>query len=283
MRAAGPLPAGHSNVTGASLPTNGSTPVKEPLAAVEVANIHAGYGRSTVLSDVSITVPPSTVVALLGANGAGKTTLLRILAGLLRPRDGTVRVHGVDVTQAKPHQRAKAGLCLIPEGRGIFRSLTVRENLDLHVPPWSNSRDITPALEAFPVLRERLGQVAGTMSGGQQQMLALARAYLSHPSVVLLDEVSMGLAPLVVDELFESLRALAASGCALLIVEQYVTRAIAMADTAYLLSKGTVVYGGPTAGLDDDVMAQAYLGGAAEMPAEPDDAEPRIEHRTSDP
>lgn len=276
MSAVSPMSAGNPDVTGTSPPANGTTPVKDQAAAVEVANIHAGYGRSTALSDVSLAVPPSTVVALLGANGAGKTTLLRVLAGLLRPKSGTVRIQGADVTQAKPHQRAKAGLCLIPEGRGIFRSLTVRENLDLHIPPWAKSKDITPALEAFPVLRERLGQLAGTMSGGQQQMLALARAYLSNPRVVLLDEVSMGLAPLIVDELFASLGALAASGCALLIVEQYVTRAIAVADTAYLLSKGTVVYGGPTAGLDDDVMAQAYLGGVAEVPVNPDVAGPSL-------
>jgi len=280
MTAADAAHAAQAGSTTTSLPTNGSVPTAGQVATVEASNITAGYGRSTVLSDVSLAVPPSTVVALLGANGAGKTTLLRVLAGLLRPRAGTVHVQGKDVTQAKPHQRAQAGLCLIPEGRGIFRSLTVRENLDLHIPPWAKSTDITPALDAFPVLRERLGQLAGTMSGGQQQMLALARAYLSNPSVVLLDEVSMGLAPLVVDELFESLSALAASGCALLIVEQYVTRAIAMADTAYLLSKGTVVYGGPAAGLDDDIMAQAYLGGAAETPVEPSTAGPGAQDGT---
>lgn len=244
------------SAAGAPIDADGGT--EAPL--LELSEVVAGYGRSTVLSSVTLQVAPSTVVALLGANGAGKTTLLRVAAGLLRPRHGTVSLSGADITDLPPHQRARRGVCLIPEGRGIFRSLSVRENLELQIPPWIATTDISPALAAFPALGNRLGQVAGTLSGGQQQMVALARAYLAEPRVVLLDEVSMGLAPIVVDQIFASLQALAATGCALVIVEQYVTRALEMADTAYLLDRGSIVYGGPADALDETTMAGTYLG-----------------------
>ena len=236
---------------------NGAAPV------LELAGVTAGYGRTTVLRDVDLVVPEGTVVALLGPNGAGKTTLLRTAAGFMRPSKGLIRQGGQEVTRATPVQRSRGGLCLVPEGRGVFRSLTVKENLILQVPPWQKDTALDRAYDAFPILKERSGQVAGTMSGGQQQMLALARAYLSRPKLVLLDEVSMGLAPRIVEEIFESLRMLAKQGVALLLVEQYIHQALGMADHVFLLNRGTVTFSGAPSELDQDALAQGYLGGAA--------------------
>jgi branched-chain amino acid transport system ATP-binding protein len=234
--------------------------------ALELRAVDAGYGATPVLHDVSISVPRSSVVALLGPNGAGKTTTLRVAAGLLRPSSGAVVIGGKAVNRTAPFRRARLGVCLIPEGRGIFRSLTVRENLELQIPPWRKDQSIDAGLEAFPLLGQRLGQAAGSMSGGQQQMLALARAYLSGPDVVLLDEVSMGLAPVVVDQIFSSLRALAATGVSLVLVEQYVSRALEMADIAYLMARGGIAWTGPAADLDTDAITRAYLGHSDDVP-----------------
>jgi branched-chain amino acid transport system ATP-binding protein len=203
----------------------------------------------TVLRDVDLVVPPGQVVALLGANGAGKTTLLRTAAGLLPPSRGQVRIEGVEVTKQAPNRRSRAGLCLIPEGRGIFRNLTVAENLRMSTPAWVSRPDLDAVYDAFPILKERRKQLAGSMSGGQQQMLALARASLAEAKLVLVDEASMGLAPIAVDIIFAALSALAARGVALLVVEQYVNRALAMADVVYLMKKGVVTLAGPPAGL----------------------------------
>jgi branched-chain amino acid transport system ATP-binding protein len=222
--------------------------------------IDAGYERTDVLRAVDLVVPPSTVVALLGANGAGKTTTLRVAAGLLRPRRGRVWMGGIDVTRRPAHRRAQLGVCLIPEGRGIFRSLTVRDNLQLQIPPWVSDGTIDAAVEAFPVLGHRLGQVAGSLSGGQQQMLALSRAFLARPKVVLLDEVSMGLAPIVVDEIFGALERLVSQGVSIILVEQYVRRALDMAGVAYLMARGSVVWSGPASRLDEEAASRAYLG-----------------------
>jgi branched-chain amino acid transport system ATP-binding protein len=228
-----------------------------------------------VLHDIGLTVPRSSVVALLGPNGAGKTTTLRVAAGLLRPARGTVVIGGKEAGRSAPFRRARQGVCLIPEGRGIFRSLTVRENLELLIPPNRHRigrakvrASIDPAIAAFPMLGQRLSQVAGSMSGGQQQQLALARAFLAAPDVVLLDEVSMGLAPVIVDQIFESLKLLASTGVALVLVEQYVSRALEMADTAYLMARGTIAWSGPAAALDTDAITRAYLGHADEVPVE---------------
>ena len=236
-------------------------------AALELRGIHAGYGGSTVLHGVELTVPPGAVVALLGPNGAGKTTLLRVAAGLLPVRSGSVLVGGAEVTNLRPSRRARAGVCLIPEGRGVFPDMTVRENLALQVPPWATSTSAAAALDVFPVLRGCLSRPAGSLSGGQQQMLALARAWLANPSVVLLDEVSMGLAPRVVDEIFIALRQLAATGTALLLVEQFVDRALEMADRVTLLQRGVVTFEGPAGELDRDAVLQGYLGVEAAGPA----------------
>jgi branched-chain amino acid transport system ATP-binding protein len=241
--------------------TNGSRAASR-LSALELSGISAGYGRATVLRDVSVTVAEGSVVALLGPNGAGKTTLLRVAAGLLAPTVGEVRLCGDTVTRAKPFQRAKRGLCLVPEGRGIFPNLSVRDNLRLQIPPWSSDTGFESALDAFPVLKDRLGQKAGSMSGGEQQMVALARCFLADPKVVLLDEVSMGLAPRVVDEIFEALHTLRRRDVALVLVEQYVSRALQIADRVDLLVRGNLAYSGSPAELTEDEVMRRYLGTA---------------------
>jgi branched-chain amino acid transport system ATP-binding protein len=230
-----------------------------PAPALELAGVTAGYGPATVLHDVDLTVAPGSVVALLGANGAGKTTLLRVAAGLLRPAAGQVLAGGRDVRHRQPWQRSRAGLCLIPEGRGIFPNLTVRENLLLQSPAAPAKASVDIALEAFPVLAGRLGARAGELSGGQQQMLSLCRCFTSSPGVALLDEVSMGLAPIIVDQIFDALRKLAASGVALLLVEQYVGKALQLADRVYLLDRGSVTFSGSPDELEEDELVRRYL------------------------
>jgi branched-chain amino acid transport system ATP-binding protein len=228
----------------------------------ELRRITAGYGATTVLRDVSLAVPDASVVALIGPNGAGKTTLLRVAAGLLAPTSGWLAVDGHAVAGTAPHALVGHGVCLIPEGRGVFRSLTVRENLGLQARKGATGEAVERAVAAFPRLGERLGQAAGTMSGGEQQMLALARAYIQSPRVVLLDEVSMGLAPKVVDEIFTGLATLAAAGTSLLLVEQYVTRALDVADYVYMLNKGRLAFAGEPAELAGTDVFAAYVGAA---------------------
>jgi branched-chain amino acid transport system ATP-binding protein len=233
-------------------------PTAPPI--LEFSGVTASYGRATVLWDVSLAVRPGTIAALIGPNGAGKTTLLRVAAGVLRPVSGRVLLAGKDVTRQDPYRRARAGLCLVPEGRGVFPSLSVRENLMLQVPPWARDRSADLAVEAFPVLGQRLRDRAGALSGGQQQMLALARCFVSGASVVLLDEVSMGLAPRTVDEIFAGLRKLAARNVTLLIVEQYVNRALAMAGSVSLINRGRLIFSGSPDQLDEDAVLRGYLG-----------------------
>jgi branched-chain amino acid transport system ATP-binding protein len=230
---------------------------------LELRRVNAGYGGTRVLRDVTLRVPDGSVVALLGANGAGKTTLLRVAAGLLRPDEGQLVIDGVDVTGQPPNRLVRHGVCHVPEGRGVFPSLTVRENLVVQAPAGQHADAIEKASGAFPVLGRRLRQVAGTLSGGEQQMLALARADLQSPKVILLDEVSMGLAPLVVDEIFEFLQRLAAAGAALLLVEQYVTKALALSDYVYMLQRGSVSFVGEPGELDGEDLFARYLGHTA--------------------
>ncbi|MBA3741840.1 ABC transporter ATP-binding protein [Sporichthya sp.] len=228
---------------------------------LKLAGITAGYGGTTVLRSVDLVVPPHSVVALLGANGAGKTTLLRVASGLLPPSAGVMTLGGEDVTRRAPNELVARGICHVPEGRGIFPSLTVRENLVLQSAKGEEAASLDRAVKAFPRLGERMAQLAGTMSGGEQQMLALARTYVQHPTVVLLDEVSMGLAPKIVDEIFEFLALLRSSGASLLLVEQYVTRALDVADYVYMLNRGEVSFAGEPGELADEDVFASYVGG----------------------
>jgi branched-chain amino acid transport system ATP-binding protein len=229
----------------------------------ELRGISAGYDSGTVLNGVDLVVPDGSVVALLGPNGAGKTTLLRVASGLLKPRSGQILVDDLDLSAASPNKLASAGVCHIPEGRGIFPGMTVADNLRLQAPASTDVRATEVVAEIFPRLRERLSQLAGTLSGGEQQMLSLARAYLHEPGVVLLDEVSMGLAPKIVDDIFEHLAALAARGTALLLVEQYIARALALADYVYILKRGSISFVGEPGEVGEDMVTDSYLGALA--------------------
>ncbi|RHW28118.1 ABC transporter ATP-binding protein [Nocardioides immobilis] len=226
-------------------------------AALELRGVSARYGPSVVLRDVDLSVRPGETVALLGPNGAGKTTLLRSAAGLPVGVSGSVYLGGSDVTRARSHRRSRAGLCLVPEGRAIFPNLTVAENIRLH--GRSGREAAERVFEAFPILAERRSQRAGLMSGGQQQMLALARCLTTDPQVVLLDEVSMGLAPRIVDEIFDALQLLARSGVAILLVEQYVGKALAMADRVYVLDRGRISWTGTPSETSEDDLMNRYL------------------------
>ncbi|HYT39792.1 MAG TPA: ABC transporter ATP-binding protein [Acidimicrobiia bacterium] len=232
-------------------------------AVLEVTGLRAGYGRTEVLHGVDLRVPAGAAVALLGSNGAGKTTLLKTIAGLLPAREGHVRFQGSPVERRPANARARAGLCLIPEGRGIFRRLTVRENLTMQVGRRHLNGSLEKATARFPKLGQRMDQVAGTLSGGEQQMLALARALVTDPAVVLADELSVGLAPVVVDEIFEALAVLRAEGRSLLLVEQYVERAVGIADYVYILQKGEIVFVGEPSQCASGVVFARYLGASA--------------------
>jgi branched-chain amino acid transport system ATP-binding protein len=226
----------------------------------ELRGVDAGYGGTQVLRGVDLVVPPRSIVALLGPNGAGKTTLLRAASGLIRTTGGDIRLDGESVLGLPPHDLCARGLCHVPEGRGVFPALSVRDNLVLQSKPGTEKESIDRAVSAFPRLGERINQIAGTMSGGEQQMLALARAYIQRPRFVLLDEVSMGLAPKIVDEIFEFLARLAAEGSSLLLVEQYVARALAAADYVYLLNRGRISFAGEVSEVDADAIAAEYVG-----------------------
>ena len=223
-------------------------------------SVTAGYGDTTVLRSVDFAVGDGEVVALLGPNGAGKTTLLRIATGFVKPRSGRIAFDGHDVTGNAPHRYSRRGICHLPEGRGIFPSLTVLENLIVQAREVDLKRSLSDVTELFPALADRLGQTAGSLSGGEQQMLALSRAYLTKPKVVLVDEPSLGLAPRVVDRIYEVLARFVARGVALVIVEQYVQRALALANTVYILSRGEVVHVGKAEELGPDQIYQRYLG-----------------------
>jgi branched-chain amino acid transport system ATP-binding protein len=223
---------------------------------LELHKVTAGYGDTTVLREVDLAVPSGSAVALLGPNGAGKTTLLRVASGLIRPSAGDVLFDGASLIRRDPSRLARDGLCHIPEGRGIFGSLTVRDNLRLSARGQDVRGSIDRAVQAFPRLGDRMKLQAGSLSGGEQQMLAIARAYIANPKVVLVDEASMGLAPVVVDALFEFLGRLEG---ALLLVEQYVTRALALADIAYVMSNGRIVASGPADSFDAQSIFERYL------------------------
>jgi branched-chain amino acid transport system ATP-binding protein len=229
-----------------------------------VAGVSAGYGRVPVLHEVGLSVGPCEIVALLGANGAGKTTLLRVIAGELRPSAGSVSFGGRRLDGRRPEQVVAAGVALVPEGRRMFAGLTVRENLLLG--GYSRRRaDLGPDLERvygfFPRLAERAEQAAGRLSGGEQQMVAIGRALMGRPRLLMIDELSQGLAPTVVDDLIELLPAVARDGTAVLLVEQDVEAALEVAARGYVLELGSIVGEGPAEVLrDDPSLVEAYLG-----------------------
>jgi branched-chain amino acid transport system ATP-binding protein len=230
---------------------------------LELRNITAGYDAGTVLRDVSLTVPDGAVVALLGPNGAGKTTLLKVASGLLGTRSGQILIDGEDVTNRAPYQLARRGVCHVPEGRGIFPSLSVTDNIRLQSPARNFKASLSNATSVFPRFGERAKQISRTMSGGEQQMLALAHAYVSDPQYVLLDEVSMGLAPKIVEEIFEYLHDLGRQGKSMLLVEQYVGQALKLADYVYILDRGTITFAGEPGEISEETIMNSYLGSLA--------------------
>ncbi|MHB8328401.1 MAG: ABC transporter ATP-binding protein [Acidimicrobiales bacterium] len=229
--------------------------------ALEVQSLSVSYGGMRALSDVSLVVPDGAVVALLGPNGAGKSTTLRAISGLVHAEEGHIKVHGRRVDRRPAHAIARLGVVHVPEGRGIFPSLSVQENLEMATYAVGQDVDtVAGATKLFPSLGTRLRQLAGSLSGGEQQMLALARALLSRPKLLLVDEISMGLAPIIVAQLFAALRERAEAGMSLLLVEQYIDAALELADFVYVLEKGRVVDVGEPADVRQGGLVSAYLG-----------------------
>ncbi|PHV28962.1 ABC transporter ATP-binding protein [Janthinobacterium rivuli] len=235
-----------------------------------ISNLHAAYGKVEVLHGISLDVPKGKLVTLIGSNGAGKTTTMRAISGMLKPKSGTVTLGGKDVTGLDSHRIARAGLAHSPEGRRVFASMSVTDNLLLGAfPRFTRSRpkgdikgDLDKALELFPRLKERRDQLAGTLSGGEQQMLAMARAVMLNPEVILLDEPSMGLAPILVEEVFRIITRLKAEGVTMLLVEQFAAAALNVADYGYVLENGSISVHGPAESLKNDPkVIAAYLGG----------------------
>jgi branched-chain amino acid transport system ATP-binding protein len=233
----------------------------EPLLALR--GIRAGYGTIEVLHGIDLTVHPGTVVAVLGPNGAGKTTMLSVIAGLVPASEGDVLLAGRRVNGAHPDALARAGLCVIPEGRSVFPTLSVQEHLRMATHSGRRLSDIeAETFERFPRLAERRGQLAGTLSGGEQQMLALARGLASNPAILVLDELSMGLAPLIVEELYVQVVAIASQGVSILVVEQFARTVLGVADVASILMQGRITATGSPAEIETELHA-AYLGHAA--------------------
>ena len=235
-----------------------------------INNLHAAYGKVEVLHGISLEVPKGKLVTLIGSNGAGKTTTMRAISGMLKPKSGTVTLGGKDVTGLDSHRIARAGLAHSPEGRRVFASMSVTDNLLLGAfPRFTRSRpkgdikgDLDKALELFPRLKERRDQLAGTLSGGEQQMLAMARAVMLNPEVILLDEPSMGLAPILVEEVFRIITRLKGEGVTMLLVEQFAAAALNVADYGYVLENGSISVHGPAESLKTDPkVIAAYLGG----------------------
>jgi len=245
---------------GATGPVVSEGAATEP-ALLELRNVRAAYDGINVLHGVDLQVPAGAVVAVLGPNGAGKTTTLRVAAGLHPCSGGDVLVAGRRVNGASPDDLARCGLCLIPEGRGIFPNLTVQENLWMMTYGGTSLRRVEElAYERFPRLRDRRRQTAGTLSGGEQQMLALARGLATDPALLILDELSMGLAPLVVEELFGLVSQVAAAGTAILVVEQFASIVLDVADQVALMINGRIVRSGRPSEIAD-TLSEAYLGG----------------------
>ena len=225
-------------------------------ARLDVSHLAIHYGRSVALQDVDLVAPPGAVTGILGPNGAGKSSLLRAIAGLVAPTTGAVQLDGERIDGRRPNVLARSGVCLIPEGRGILPSLTVEENLRLTV---GDGDVLHEVFDRFGVLRERLAQPAGTLSGGEQQMLALARALMTNTRILLLDEISMGLAPKIVSELYELVGQLAQEGISILLVEQFARTVLGVADIAVIMLHGRVTATGTPDEIAPELEA-AYLG-----------------------
>ena len=238
---------------------------------LSIQNLHAAYGKVQVLHGISLEVPKGKLVTLIGSNGAGKTTTMRAISGMIKPTSGSVSLGGRDITGLESHKIARSGLAHSPEGRRVFPTMSVTDNLLLGAfPRFTGARpkgeiklDLEKALELFPRLKERQHQLAGTLSGGEQQMLAMARAVMLNPEVILLDEPSMGLAPILVEEVFRIITRLKSEGVTMLLVEQFAAAALNVADYGYVLENGSISVHGPAESLKSDPkVVAAYLGGS---------------------
>jgi branched-chain amino acid transport system ATP-binding protein len=234
---------------------------------LEVNDLHVFYGRIEAIKGISFSVGEGEIVTLIGANGAGKTTTMRTISGVRSVAQGSVKFEGKDITKMAPHERVKMGICQAPEGRGIFPGMTVRENLDMGTyvrggNAAEKAADLEHVFHLFPRLQERITQLGGTLSGGEQQMLAIGRALMSRPRLLLLDEPSMGLAPMLIAQIFEIIRQINSEGISVLLVEQNATQALRTAQRGYVLETGHVVKEGSGQSLlDDPAVRAAYLGG----------------------
>jgi branched-chain amino acid transport system ATP-binding protein len=243
-----------------------TTPETPPRNALEIRNLCVSYGPIHALRDVSINVPDKQITALLGANGAGKTSLLRTISGLVQPKSGSIKIYEDEIAGAEPHRIVTMGISQSPEGRQVFPNLSVLENLQLGAYTRSDkpaiARDLDRVLTIWPRLAERRAQMAGTLSGGEQQMLAIARAMMSRPKVLLLDEPSLGLAPVIVAGIFETIQAIHKEGTTVLLVEQNAHLALKIATLGYVMETGTIQKCAPAHELlNDDAIRAAYLGG----------------------
>jgi branched-chain amino acid transport system ATP-binding protein len=233
---------------------------------LKVESLELAYGEVSAVRDISFEVAEGEIVTLIGSNGAGKSTTMRGVAGVMQPRKGRIVFDGADVTRMQAHERLFAGIALVPEGRRVFPSLTVRENLEMGGFRFRKDKAkveqrIESAMQMFPRLRERATQAAGTLSGGEQQMLALSRALMSEPRLLCMDEPSLGLAPIVVEEIFRSIKAANAAGTSVLLVEQNARYALETASRGYVLQTGSVIASGTCADLkQDERVKEAYLG-----------------------
>ena len=235
------------------------------MAMLEVKDIEVYYGMIQAIKGISFEVNEGEVIALIGANGAGKTTILHTITGLLSPKKGSVIFEGQDITKIPAHKIVYLGMAHVPEGRRVFAELSVYENLKMGAYTRKDKKEIEETLEMvytrFPRLRERKNQLAGTLSGGEQQMLAMGRALMSHPKIIVMDEPSMGLSPILVNEIFDIIQEVSASGTTVLLVEQNAKKALSIADRAYVLETGKIVLEGDAKELmNDDSIKKAYLG-----------------------
>ncbi|MBQ6896650.1 MAG: ABC transporter ATP-binding protein [Oscillospiraceae bacterium] len=232
---------------------------------LKVENINVYYGQIHAIKDVSFEVKPGEIVSLIGANGAGKSTILKTISGLLRSKTGHITFKGEDISKTEAYKLVPKGLAHVPEGRRIFLQMTVKENLEMgaYTKGEDMEKDIESVYSHFPRLKERQNQIAGTLSGGEQQMLAMGRAMMSHPDLLILDEPSMGLAPILVQGIFDIIKEFHKMGTTILLVEQNAEMALSIADRAYVLESGRIVLTGTGAELKaSDAIKKAYLGGA---------------------